>query len=189
MDSRIAPGMPGVLDGCPTFPRISCGACWRGSNFMRLSSLKAAHAERDGATYRKSGSPQRTWAENDLFPMLSLNHSPELTCAKRSMGLTPDFLCSGNSCMSQKLLGLLARGDGSLCSTIVLIERIGGDPTAHHHHRHAWAGMGCPSRQVQALQVRTGIGRLETLHSNGRGWRYRKSLHSAPGIDYEYRPA
>src|ERR1700722_8133850 len=64
--------------------------------------------------------------------------------------------------MNQKLLGLFARGVSSLFSTIVLIERVGGDPTAHHHHRHAGSGVGCPSRQVQTLQVRTGIGRLKS---------------------------
>ena len=60
-----------------------------------------------------------------------------------------------------KLLGLLARGDSSIRSTIALIKRVGGDPTAHHHHRHARSGMGRPARQVEALQVRTGIGWFE----------------------------
>jgi len=37
------------------------------ANFMRLSSLKAAHANLADAGCRKSGSPKRTWAENDFF--------------------------------------------------------------------------------------------------------------------------
>ena len=64
--------------------------------------------------------------------------------------------------MSQKLLGVFSRRNGSLCSTIVLIERVSGDPTAHHHHRHAGSWMGCPSRQVQPLQIGTDIGRLKS---------------------------
>ena len=42
-------------------------------NFMRLSLLKAAHAVVSGAAHRKSGSPQRTWAEDDMFRLLSLS--------------------------------------------------------------------------------------------------------------------
>ena len=63
--------------------------------------------------------------------------------------------------MSQKLLCLLARRNSGVRSAIVLIERVGGDPAAHHHHRHPGAGMRRPSRQVEALQVGTGIGRFE----------------------------
>ena len=37
------------------------------ANFMRLSSQKAAHTNLAYAARSKSGSHQRTWAENDFF--------------------------------------------------------------------------------------------------------------------------
>jgi hypothetical protein len=44
---------------------------------MRLSLQKAAHANLSDAACRKSGSHQRTSADNDFFPKLSLHVSPE----------------------------------------------------------------------------------------------------------------
>jgi hypothetical protein len=41
-------------------------------NLMRLSLLKDAHAVMDRATCRKSGSPQRTWAENGMLRLFFL---------------------------------------------------------------------------------------------------------------------
>jgi len=64
----------------PRFPRDFLWSLLALANLMRLSLLKAAHAVMDGATYRKSGSPQRTWAKDDLFPMLSPDRSTELGC-------------------------------------------------------------------------------------------------------------
>jgi hypothetical protein len=67
-------------DGCPRFPRDFLWSLLALANLIRLSLLKAAHAVMDGARYRKSGSPQRTWAKDDLFPMLSPDRSTELGC-------------------------------------------------------------------------------------------------------------
>ena len=43
------------------------------ANFMRLSLQKAAHANLSGAACRKSGSPERTWEDHDIFRMLFLS--------------------------------------------------------------------------------------------------------------------
>jgi hypothetical protein len=43
------------------------------ANFMRLSLQKAAHANLSGAACRKSGWPWRTWADHEIFRMLSLS--------------------------------------------------------------------------------------------------------------------
>jgi hypothetical protein len=65
-----APGSPDFLSRLMASPR-----------FMRLSVKKAAHAvsSRSRAT-GNPGSPKRTWAENDVFRMLSL-HARELLLA------------------------------------------------------------------------------------------------------------
>jgi len=63
--------------------------------------------------------------------------------------------------MRQELLRLFARRNSGFRPTITLVESVGGDPAAHHHHRHTRTGMGRPSRQIETLKVRTGIGWLE----------------------------
>ena len=45
---------PATNQGAP-YPRISCGAWWGRTNFMRFSLKKTAHAALDGVAYRKSG--------------------------------------------------------------------------------------------------------------------------------------
>src|ERR1700749_4531867 len=43
----------------------------------------------------------------------------------------------------------------------MLVERVRRDPAAHHHHWHSGSGMRGPSRQIETLQVRTGVGGFE----------------------------
>ena len=43
----------------------------------------------------------------------------------------------------------------------VFVERIAGNPTAHHHHRHAWSRMGGATGKIQSLEITRAIGRLE----------------------------
>src|ERR1700722_18196754 len=63
--------------------------------------------------------------------------------------------------MGQKLLSVPPRGNGGGCPAVMRVEGVGGNPAAHRDHRHSWAGMRSSSRQVEALNIRTGIGRLE----------------------------
>ena len=72
------------------------------ANFMRLSLQKAAHANLADAACRKSGSHQRTWAENGFFKrfhsmcheVLPFSSSLFARMAERWKGLPPDFLSS-----------------------------------------------------------------------------------------------
>src|ERR1700751_2205349 len=63
--------------------------------------------------------------------------------------------------MSQELFCVKPRRDCGIRPAVALVESVGGDPTAHHHHRHSGAGMRRTSRQVEPLKIRTGVSRFE----------------------------
>src|SRR5579859_4118118 len=63
--------------------------------------------------------------------------------------------------MSQKLFCVNSRRNRGIRPAVALVESVGGDPTAHHHHWHSGPGMRRPSRQIETLEIRTRIRRFE----------------------------